>query len=76
MDAGPRIAIDAMGGDTGPTAIVAGDHDEAILRAHTDYMASVIPGAKEVILPNASHFAMLQAPDEYTQAVLDFIDAK
>ena len=24
MDAGPRIAIDAMGGDTGPTAIVAG----------------------------------------------------
>ena len=24
MDAGPRIAIDAMGGDTGPAAIVAG----------------------------------------------------
>jgi len=29
MDAGPRIAIDAMGGDTGPTAIVAG-----VARAH------------------------------------------
>ena len=29
MDAGPRIAIDAMGGDTGPAAIVAG-----IGRAH------------------------------------------
>ena len=29
MDAGPRIAIDAMGGDTGPAAIVAG-----IARAH------------------------------------------
>lgn len=61
---------------TTPIAVVAGDHDEAILRKHTDYMASVIPGAKEIILPNASHFAMLQAPDEYSQAVLDFIDAK
>src|SRR4051794_6287897 len=61
---------------TTPTAIVAGDHDEAIKREHTDYMASVIPGAKLIILPNASHFAMLQAPDEYTKAALDFIEAK
>src|SRR5690349_19534980 len=29
MDANPRIAVDAMGGDTGPAAIVAG-----IARAH------------------------------------------
>ncbi|MER9407192.1 alpha/beta hydrolase [Mesorhizobium caraganae] len=61
---------------TTPTAIVAGDHDEAIEREHTEYMASVIPGAKLIILPDASHFAMLQAPDEYSQAALDFIDAK
>ncbi len=61
---------------TTPTAIVAGDHDEAIKREHTDYMAKTIPGAKEIILPNASHFAMLQAPDEYTKAVVDFIDQK
>jgi len=61
---------------TVPTAIVTGDHDEAIKREHTDYMASVIPGATEIILPNASHFAMLQAPDEYTKSALDFIDAK
>jgi pimeloyl-ACP methyl ester carboxylesterase len=59
-----------------PTAVVAGDHDEAIKREHTEYMASVIPGAKLVILPDASHFAMLQAPDEYTRSVIDFIDAK
>ncbi|RUW91725.1 alpha/beta hydrolase [Mesorhizobium sp. M7A.F.Ca.US.010.02.1.1] len=61
---------------TTPTAIVAGDHDEAIKREHTEYIASAIPGAKLIILPNASHFAMLQAPDEYNQAVLDFIDDK
>ncbi|QPC93348.1 alpha/beta fold hydrolase [Mesorhizobium sp. INR15] len=61
---------------TTPTAIVAGDHDEAIKREHTDYMAASIPGAKEIILPNVSHFAALQAPDEYSQSVLGFIDAK
>lgn len=72
----PAWTKEQLGKITTPTAIVAGDHDEAIKRGHTEYMASVIPGAKLVILPNASHFAMLQAPDEYSQAVLDFIDAK
>ncbi|WP_395542998.1 alpha/beta fold hydrolase [Neotabrizicola sp. sgz301269] len=59
---------------TVPTAIVAGDHDEAILRAHTEKMAALIPGATLVILPDASHFAMLQAPEDYTAAVRAFID--
>jgi len=61
---------------TVPTAIVVGDHDEAIKREHTEYIASVIPGAKLVILDNASHFAMLQDPEGYNRAVRDFIDAK
>ena len=72
----PAWTKEQLGKITTPTAIVAGDHDEAIKRQHTEYMASVIPGAKLIILPNASHFAMLQAPDEYSQAALDFIDAK
>lgn len=59
---------------TVPVAIVAGAYDEAILRAHTEKMAGLIPGAKLVILPDASHFAMLQAPQEYTAAVRAFID--
>lgn len=59
-----------------PTAIALGDHDEAITRKHTEYMASVIPGAKLVILKDASHFAMVQDPEGYTKAVTDFIDAK
>jgi pimeloyl-ACP methyl ester carboxylesterase len=61
---------------TVPTAIVAGDHDEAIKRAHTEYIASVIPGAKLIILPDVSHFAMLQNPDGYNKSVLDFVDGK
>jgi pimeloyl-ACP methyl ester carboxylesterase len=59
---------------TVPTAIVVGDHDEAILPDHTAKIAGLIPGAKAVILPGLSHFAMLQAPDEYTAAIRAFID--
>lgn len=57
-----------------PTVVAAGDHDQAILRAHTEKIASLIPGAKLVILPATSHFAMLQAPKEYTAAVRALID--
>jgi pimeloyl-ACP methyl ester carboxylesterase len=59
-----------------PVAIVDGDHDEAIVRAHTEYMARTIPGAKLIILPNASHFAMLQQPDEFNAAMLGFLGGK
>ncbi len=59
-----------------PTAIVTGDHDEAIRREHTESMARAIPGAKLIILKDAGHFAMLQDPDAYTKAVLDFLDGQ
>ncbi|MGH6854765.1 MAG: alpha/beta fold hydrolase [Aestuariivirga sp.] len=72
----PSWTKEQLGAIKVPTAIVLGDHDEAITRVHTDYMASVIPGAKLIILKDASHFAMLQDPQGYTKAVTDFIDAK
>jgi pimeloyl-ACP methyl ester carboxylesterase len=72
----PAWTKEQLAGITTPTAIVVGDHDEAIKREHTDYMASVIPGAKEIILPDASHFAMLQAPEEYTKSALEFVEGK
>lgn len=59
---------------TTPTAVVLGEHDEAILRAHAEHMAAIIPGASLVILPAVSHFAMLQAPDDYNAAIRAFID--
>jgi len=59
---------------TVPTTVVAGEYDEAILRPHTEMIADLIPGSTLVILPDLSHFAMLQAPDEYTAAVRAAID--
>lgn len=70
----PNWTDDQVKAITVPVAVVAGDHDEAILPAHTEKIAALIPGAKLVILPDASHFAMLQAPGEYTAAIRAFID--
>jgi pimeloyl-ACP methyl ester carboxylesterase len=53
--------------------VVDGDHDEAIKRAHTEYIAATIPGAGLLILPNVSHFAFLQDPRLFNDAILDFL---
>ena len=59
-----------------PTAIVDGDHDEAIKREHTEYLARSIPGAKLIILKDVSHFAMLQDPDQFDAAMIGFLDRR
>lgn len=55
------------------TAIVDGAHDEAIRREHTEYLAGTIPGARLIILPDVSHFGMLQSPQELSDAVIGFL---
>jgi pimeloyl-ACP methyl ester carboxylesterase len=57
-----------------PTWIVDGDRDEAIKRENTEFMAANIPNAGLLILPNVSHFAFLQDPQQFTDAVLHFMD--
>lgn len=54
-----------LGKITVPITLAIGDHDEAVKLDHTQMMAKEIPGAKLVILNEASHFAMLQDPEGY-----------
>ncbi len=56
-----------------PTLVVDGDHDEAIKREHTEYIAATIPHAGLLILPNVSHFAFLQDPKMFNFAILHFL---
>ena len=56
-----------------PVLVVDGDHDEAIKREHTEYMAATIPQAGLLILPNVSHFAFLQDPKMFNFAILHFL---
>jgi pimeloyl-ACP methyl ester carboxylesterase len=54
-------------------AIVDGEHEEFILRQHTEYLARTIPGAKLIILPGVSHFAPLQDPGGFNAAMIGFL---
>ncbi|MBR0733951.1 alpha/beta hydrolase [Bradyrhizobium japonicum] len=59
-----------------PTWIVDGDHDEAIKRENTEFMAANIPGAGLLIQPEVSHFSFLQDPGQFSDDVLHFLERK
>jgi pimeloyl-ACP methyl ester carboxylesterase len=56
-----------------PVAIVQGEHDEFIRREHAEYLAQSIPNAEFIFLHNVSHFAPLQRPKAFTDAVVGFL---
>ena len=56
------------------TWIVDADHDEAIKRENTEFMAANIPGAGLLIQPNVSHFSFLQDPQQFTADVEHFLE--
>ena len=59
---------------TVPTWIVDGDHDEAIKRENTEFMAAQIPGAGLLLQPEVSHFSFLQDPGQFDSDVLHFLE--
>jgi pimeloyl-ACP methyl ester carboxylesterase len=58
---------------TVPVMIADDEFDEAITRKHTEMMAKEILGSKLVILPEVSHFAMWQNPEEFNAVLLEFL---
>lgn len=71
----PHYTLAELGHIRARTLIVAGEHD-MILRAHTDSLAHAIPGAKEVIVPGATHFGPLEAPETYNALAVAFLNSK
>jgi pimeloyl-ACP methyl ester carboxylesterase len=58
-----------------PTTISDGQYDEIIRPEHAQEMAHAIPGARLVIQPDVSHFAMLQNPEQFNRALAEFLAA-
>ena len=58
MDAGPRIAIDAMGGDSGPSAMSAG---ASRARRRDGSMQFLFYGDEKLILPELERHRNLQS---------------
>ena len=57
-----------------PIVIADADHDEAIKRENTLFMADHIPNAELLLLPGVSHFGFIQDPDEFTFAIAHFLE--
>jgi pimeloyl-ACP methyl ester carboxylesterase len=69
----PNYAAEQLQGITVPTWIVDADHDEAIKRENTEFMAGQIPSAGLLIQAEVSHFSFLQDPRQFTDDVLHFL---
>ncbi len=69
----PNYSADDLAKIRVPVTVVQAEHDEFIKLEHAEYLAQTIPGASLVILPDVSHFAPLQRPDQFNQATLQFL---
>jgi pimeloyl-ACP methyl ester carboxylesterase len=70
----PHFTADQLRAITVPVWIVDADHDEAIKRENTEFMANEIPNAGLLLQPQVSHFSFLQDPRQFTRDVLHFLE--
>ena len=56
----PNFTKAQLAGITTPTWIVDADHDEAIKRENTEFMAAEVPASGLLLMAEVSHFAFLQ----------------
>ncbi|HTC97010.1 MAG TPA: alpha/beta hydrolase [Bradyrhizobium sp.] len=70
----PHFTADDLHRITTPTWIVDADHDEAIKRSNTLFMADQIPNSGLLIEPRVSHFAFLQDAEQFNDDVLHFLE--
>jgi pimeloyl-ACP methyl ester carboxylesterase len=69
----PNWTAADLSGITVPTWIVDADHDEAIKRTNTEFMAAAIPNAGLLLQPQVSHFSFLQDPEQFNTDVMHFL---
>ena len=65
-----KAQLDAI---TTPTWIVDADHDEAIKRENTEFMAAQIPASGLLLMAEVSHFAFLQDLQQFNNDALHFM---
>jgi pimeloyl-ACP methyl ester carboxylesterase len=70
----PHFTADDLHRITTPTWIVDADHDEAIKRSNTLFMADQIQNSGLLIEPRVSHFAFLQDAEQFNDDVLHFLE--
>ncbi len=72
----PNFTSEELASIKVPTLIIGGQTDEYIRPDHAQEIANAIPNAELIILPNEGHFAVIDKPEEWNNAVLDFLKDK
>ncbi len=67
--------LTALAAQRSPALVIVGEHDPATPPAAAQALAAHWPGARLVVLPDASHLANLEQPQAFNDAVLDFLGA-
>lgn len=58
------------------TLIILGENDHPAYKAITDKLVSGIQGARKIIIPGGAHLLHMDKPEEFNQAVLEFLGKK
>jgi pimeloyl-ACP methyl ester carboxylesterase len=70
IDSRPSLSAIAV-----PTLVLVGDQDGVTPPEHAREMADAIPGAKQVVVPNAGHVSTLEQPEAVNAALVDWLTA-
>lgn len=66
-------AIGRLGEIVAPTLVIVGACDEAQTVLNADILATQIPDARKVVLPEVAHLPPMEVPDEFSRLVRDFL---
>lgn len=56
-----------------PALVITGEKDTTVQPTHQTQMASWIPGARQIIMPEAGHAASVEFPNEFNRILLEFL---
>jgi 3-oxoadipate enol-lactonase len=65
---GPTV-IDKLGGISVPTTVVVGELDVPCFREMAEVLATRIPGAAKVVVPDAGHMVNMESPDAVNEVL-------
>lgn len=72
----PNFTAEELSAIKAPTLIMVGENDDVVRPDHALAIASAIPGAQALILPGMNHMGVIEMPDVWNKAVLDFLENK
>ncbi|HEV8248518.1 MAG TPA: alpha/beta fold hydrolase, partial [Gaiellaceae bacterium] len=66
-------AIERLEDVRAPALVIVGDADVPDVLERAEILASRIPGARKVVLPDVAHMVNLEQPEEFLALVEDFL---